>query len=287
MEIARKPPLAIEPESQPAKSTAQRSQAIGGEKPSKATSPTVKTVVKPVANAIGILRYLGEVGAPSTVTQIARHLNINTSTCFNILRTLVGEGVVDFNARAKSYSVGLGMLKLVKNVYAEDQHVAAAAPLLRELAEELDITLCLWRRESDRITLVAVEHNSGDLRVHIRMGQRLPMLIGSTGRALAMHTGASKSELRAQFKLLRWSRSLPFETYWREANEADKRGWAVDDGYFSVGILTVAALVFDSTGYPAYSLVAATFRGQHNERGIARIGQRLVKLSQTLTNILY
>lgn len=258
----------------------------GGSRPAH-DGPAVKTLVKPVVNAIGILRFLGESGVPYTVTQIARHLNINTSTCFNILRTLVSEGVVDFNERAKNYSIGLGMMRLVKNAFTEDHHVTAAAPLLRDLAEELDVTLCLWRREGNRITLVAVEHNSGDLRVHIRRGQRLPMLIGSTGRALAMHLGLTKTELRQQFKLLRWGRAPSFETYWREAGEAEKRGWAVDDGYFSAGILTIAALVRDSSGYPAYSLVAATFRGQHNERAISRIGQRLHNFSKTLADVLY
>ena len=42
-----------------------------------------------MVNAIKILRYLTHTGAPERAADIARHLSINQSTCFNILRTLV------------------------------------------------------------------------------------------------------------------------------------------------------------------------------------------------------
>ena len=53
---------------------------------SEEQSSVAPTVVRPVSNAVGILKYLGRTGNAETVTNIARTLNINTSTCFNILR---------------------------------------------------------------------------------------------------------------------------------------------------------------------------------------------------------
>ncbi|MCT9980843.1 helix-turn-helix domain-containing protein, partial [Acinetobacter sp. I-MWF] len=89
--------------------------------------------VKPVSNAIRILRYLSQVGTPERSVDIARQLAINPSTCFNILRTLVQEDVVDFSAMSKRYSVGLGLARLVEQQVTQGHRVQMAKPLLQNL----------------------------------------------------------------------------------------------------------------------------------------------------------
>ena len=81
--------------------------------PTDSRAATSPVTVKPVVNAVRILRYLTHTGAPERAADIARHLSINPSTCFNILRTLVAEDVVDFNGRSKTYSAGLGLARLL------------------------------------------------------------------------------------------------------------------------------------------------------------------------------
>ena len=92
------------------------------------------TLVKPVSNAIRILRYLSQVGTPERSVDIARQLEINPSTCFNILRTLVQEEVVDFSALSKRYTVGLGLARLVEQLVTQGHRVQMAKPLLQNLA---------------------------------------------------------------------------------------------------------------------------------------------------------
>jgi DNA-binding IclR family transcriptional regulator len=55
-----------------------------------------------VVNAIQILRYLGG-ERQRCVRLVARSLRLNPSTCFNILQTLVHEGIVDFEPAKKVY----------------------------------------------------------------------------------------------------------------------------------------------------------------------------------------
>ena len=102
----------------------------------KSRGATSAVTVKPVANAIRILRYLTQTGAPERAADIARHLSINPSTCFNILRTLVAEDVVDFNALSKTYSAGLGLARLVEQLVTQGQRLQLAAPLMQDLAAE-------------------------------------------------------------------------------------------------------------------------------------------------------
>ena len=180
------------------------------------TSGAAKNIVKPVANAIRILRYLNQTGKPARTTQVARELSINTSTCFNILRTLASEGVVEFDPLSKTYRPGVGMLKLVNHALHEGQRLEQAKPVLHELAERFSVTATLWRRiGNDRILLVAVEHSPSDLRIHMSAGQRLPFLMGATGRLVAADQELDRKSAQAAFRTLRWARPITFEAYWK------------------------------------------------------------------------
>lgn len=247
-----------------------------------------KNIVKPVANAIRILRYLSQTGKPARTTQVARELSINTSTCFNILRTLVSEGVVEFDQVSKTYRPGVGLLKLVDNTLSEGQRLELTKPLLHELAERFSVTATLWRRIGrDRIVLVAVEQSPSELRIHMSPGQRLPFLMGATGRLVAADLGLNKTQTAAAFRSLRWARPIAFEAYWEEVQLAKARGWAVDDGFFSHGIMAVAVPVYDPQGALTFALSSVMFRGQYGEKDIEKLGKEMIGLAARLTQLLY
>lgn len=248
----------------------------------------VKRVIKPVQNAISILRYLTETGEPSTVTQISRALRLNTSTCFNILRTLGGEQIITFDTTRKTYQIGIGIMKIAAGAISEEGRLAAARPLIRKYAERHNSTVCIWRRMSaDRNILVATEHPGGVLRITMEVGQKMPVLLGSTGRVMLHHLGLSKAELRAEFKKLRWHRQPSFESFLEGAREAKEHGYGVDDGNFTAGILTVSAPVFNAAGAIFYSLTSITFRDQHANKDPAEMGTELVALAGELGSVLY
>lgn len=253
-----------------------------------ATEVEAKTVVKPVQNAIAILRHLADSGEAHTATTIARVLGINTSTCFNILRTLAKESVLVFDPVAKTYKIGSGILRLASSAISEESRLDATRPYLQRYAQENGVTVCVWRRiASDRIMLVAIEHTRNNIRIHLELGQRLPILLGSTGRIMATHLGLSKAEVRAQLRQLRWFKPPNFEEYWSAAVAARDTGWAIDDANVSAGVLTVSVPVPNTAGDIPYSLTILTFRDQHRDQGINRLGQRLVNLAQNLRPILY
>lgn len=248
----------------------------------------VKTVVRPVQNAIAILRHLVEVSQPCTVTQIARTLQINPSTCFNILRTLVGEGVVTFDSMTKTYKIGVGVLSLASNAISEENRLAAARPHIQGFAAKSGTTACLWRRLSpDRNILIACEHSPGNVRIDLQVGQSLPALLGSTGRIMATKLGLTKAQVRAEFRKLRWFNAPDFESFWQSAKEAEKIGWSFDDGNFAAGVLTVSAPVLSGTGHISYSLSSLTFRDHYPDKKIDPLGEGLVALATKLSPVLY
>ena len=119
------------------------------------------------------------------------------------------------------------------------------------------------------------------------IGQRLPVLMGASGRLFAGKLGLDEERLRAAFDKVRWARPLGFDDYRRQVADASAKGWAVDDGYFSAGILAIAAPVNDRAGTTAYAMSAVTFRGQHTEAETEKLGQALRKAATKVGNILF
>lgn len=245
-------------------------------------------IVKPVANAIRILRYLSQTGAPERSADLARHLSINPSTCFNILRTLVAEDVVEFNPMTKMYSAGLGLARLVEQLVTQGQRMELAKPVMQELAARFHVTITLWRRLGlDRIVLISSETSPTDLRIDMASGQRLPILMGASGRLFAEQLGLTEDQMRAEFDQIRWMKPLTFETYMRDVNRARRRGWAVDDGHFANGIVSVAAPVLDPSGTIGFTISAVMIRGHYDDAGLDTLGQALHAAGQRLSRILF
>jgi DNA-binding IclR family transcriptional regulator len=246
------------------------------------------SLVKPIVNSLRILRYLAGRGAPARATQVARDLSINPSTCFNILRTLVSENVLAFDPLSKTYGPSDGLLDLVDASSVETRQVDIVRPLLAQLAHSHRITATLWRRVgADRLVLAAVEHSPSDMRIDIQPGLRLPDLIGATGRLVAAGSGLDHKALEARFRKLHWSRSLGFEDYCAQVEMARQRGWAVDEGYYTRGIASIAALLPDRRGSFNLSLSAVTFLGQFEGEALEKLGCDVLSQARRMADMLY
>lgn len=252
-----------------------------------ADSPVhVATLVRPVANAVRILRYLSQTGAPETVTNTANALGINTSTCFNIMRTLAAEGVVSFNERSKSYSIGLGIVQLAQSALTEGGKIEIVRPLLLRIAEDHSVTMTLWRISgSDRNVLISGAQNTSTFQVQMQVGQRVPMYIGAFGRVLAYHHKLGQRELMAHFSALRWGNPPSFAEYWADVEKVATRGWAVDDGNFARGVTSVAVPVIDGSGDIRHGIVATTFQGQSTAEEIERLALDLIVAAKQISGI--
>ena len=249
---------------------------------------TRAVTVRPVVNAVSILRYLAHTGAPERAADIARHLSINSSTCFNILRTLVAEDVVDFNPLSKTYSAGLGMARLVEQLVTRGQRLELASPLMHDLAAEFGVTVTLWRRlGTDRIVLVSSESSPTNLHINMPTGQRLPILMGASGRLFTGRLGLNDEQMREAFDQIRWARPISFDSYVIEVNVARRRGWASDDGYFANGVLAIAAPVCDSSGNIAFTVSTVMIRGDRDEAQVETLGEAVRDLGHRLESILF
>ena len=245
------------------------------------------TIVRPVTNAIRILRHLSRTRAPETVTNIARALEINTSTCFNILRTLASEGIVAFDERTKSYTVGIGIVQLAQGALTDQGKADVIRPRLQAVADRHGVTVTLWRvAENHRNVLISASQNRSAVQIHMDVGQRLPLYIGAFGRVLAGANRVPEASLRAAFDRMRWSSAPRFEDYLADVAQAASTGWAVDDGHFATGVASVASGVRGFDGQVRHGLVATFFRSQLSPEQVQGLGAELRSLADDLAGVL-
>lgn len=239
------------------------------------SSPPEK-LVGALSSGLKVLRYLTRASTPLGVTRIANDLGLNASTCFNLLKTLVHENLIVFDEPTKTYSIGLGLVELAKGALEKASYVRLLKPHLQELAERHNVTTTLWQRTSDeRVVLVDLAESGSPMRIHMSIGQRLPMYIAALGRCMAAHSGLTQFELRRKLNELRWEDGPGFEMYMQEVQKTRQNGYAVDCGNYVKGAVTVSSPVLDNTFCPIMAVSAVGFSTQFSDRSIKALGEDL------------
>jgi DNA-binding IclR family transcriptional regulator len=252
-----------------------------------ATSGPPEKLVGALSSGLAVIRYLAASGIPVGVTRVARDLDLNSSTCFNILKTLVHEGLVTFDESTKTYAVGIGLVELAKGALEQSSYVRLLRPHLQALAAEHRVTATLWQRtEQERVVLVDVADNPSAMRVHMSIGQRLPMYIAALGRCMAAYSGLSEKALRERIAGLRWENAPSFEEYYAEVKHVRERGYAIDNGNYVKGVTTVSAPVVDSSNHSIMAISAVGFTAQFSKGDLRQLGEELHKRASEVSRAL-
>ena len=233
-------------------------------------------VVGAVVNAVAILRQLAVQPAPSGVNAIARAVGVSPSSCFNILKTLAREELVEFDPVSKGYAPGLGLAALLPAGDDAQAAFARCAPLLQDFAERHAATTALWRvTAAERLVLLGFAESQSATRIHMTVGQRLPMLAGAGGRCVAARLGLSKAEIAERFGELRWANPPTLSAYQQQIDKVAADGWALDDGEFLSGVATLSVAIAGASPRPVYVVGATVFSGQISPSELNRVAESL------------
>src|SRR3546814_5449399 len=85
-----------------------------------------------ISRAASLLRRLGKSNVPLSLQSIARELGLVPSTCLYVLRALVAEEFVAFDADTKRYSLEAGVLTLARDwLRRSEEHTSELQSLMR------------------------------------------------------------------------------------------------------------------------------------------------------------
>lgn len=229
-----------------------------------------------VAATIAILRLLASVDQPLGVNAIARRLELTPSSCFNILKTLVDEDFVNFDAATKAYSLGGGVIAIARRALDPASAFELVRSRAEDFAERRSVTVGLWRViRRQRIMLVGYAAGATSMRIHLTVGQRLPLLMGAVGRCIAAVEHLDDATLERHFAELRWQDPLPLAEYRAEVEETRRNGWGLDQGHFIRGVTTMAVPVINAAGTVSNCISATMFTGQYPPKAFPEIAAEL------------
>ena len=86
-----------------------------------------------ISRAAAVLRLLGKSDVPLGVHAIARELGLVPSTCLYVLRALVAEELVSFDAATKRYALEAGVLTLARHWLRHNRVSDLLQPVLERL----------------------------------------------------------------------------------------------------------------------------------------------------------
>jgi len=270
-----------------------RSSAMPAKKSPQATGTKTapRTVrVRPVpavSRSIAILRLLGRVGQPLGVKAIADELALVPSTCLHILRVLVAEELVTWDAATKRYALGNGMISLARSVLERSGFPQLIQPALDRLAGRFGVTaMGVEVTAKGTVVVLALSHSNQPFRVHTDVGSRFDTLVSATGRLVAAHGGESWAELRKKFAQIAWDKAPRFDAWKKEVELARAQGFSVDRDHFMAGLTVVAVPIFAASGRLAYTVVVVGLSSQLTTVATDLLAQEMMREAREVSSLL-
>ncbi|MCQ9386150.1 IclR family transcriptional regulator [Brevibacterium moorei] len=202
--------------------------------------------------AIAILRHLASGNRPISAGALSRSLDIPRSSTYELLAVLDEQGLV---AKAETgYMLGAGVAELGSAYSRANPLQRLAQPMLVKLAEATSGTAQLAVLRGWETIYIAKEQAVSSVAIITATGVRMPAYLTATGRA--MMAGLSRREVLA---LLSGESSFVNRTgvgprNVRELNAelaaSRTRGFALERGEITPGVVTVAAAVLDAVDRP-------------------------------------
>lgn len=241
-----------------------------------------------VKKAFKVLHMVADSSAGLGVSDLAKGLKIGKSTVHGITAALEELGVLIRDPLHKKYDMGYTLLELCKKAYGKMELRNVARVPMQRLMEKVGETVFLGILNGDHVTILDVVESPNEMKITSPPGTRLPLLVGATGRVLLAQLDEKKArEIVQRMGLTRYtSNSLtdPKE-FLKEVEEAGKRGYAVDNEEYILGVRAIASPIVTTSLPPAAIWVVgftSTFDDKKTEMAIREIREttRIIGQSQ-------
>lgn len=239
---------------------------------------------------LDILEEIAQEKNGITVSEIAKRLNLQISTTYNLLNTLKMRDYVYQDIETKKYFIGVKIMSL-KNTYTNNLDIQkVAAPYLDELHKEIAETIHLSIRVGSHVVPVHRLEAKHAIRVDSEyVGNKGPLYCTATGRALLL--SLPESELDC---FLNRIDILPFtehtitdiEKIKEELANSKARGYTRDFMEYQQGVFCIGAPIYNynSDVISSISVSVPSLRFSPHEQ--ERITNNVIKTAQKISQQL-
>lgn len=207
--------------------------------------------IQSLARGLKILDLLAEAGNGLSVTELAEALGVDKASASRLVATLERHGYVEKDPATRRCYLGPQVVGLSRSVLARLPLREAARPFLRQLMEATGECAHLAIPAQGKALYIDQVESPATLRVNAQVGTMNPLHCTALGKALLAF---GELTLPAPLEAFTPRTITEPETLRRHLEEIRRRGYAVDDEEFDLGVRCVAAPVFDFDGRLAGSI---------------------------------
>ena len=143
--------------------------------------------VKSLKKALRVLTFMNTTGE-STVTQVAKSIEVPRTTAYRLLETLASEGYVERQPHSDIYRLTSLVQKLSAGFGEDDLVIEVAKPLIARFGAAIRLPIALATpRGSDMMVRIATDHDAPIVIDRFVIGFAVPMLRAPTGFCYLAH----------------------------------------------------------------------------------------------------
>jgi DNA-binding IclR family transcriptional regulator len=207
--------------------------------------------VKSAERALAILGLLTRMERPLTFREIEESLRYPRSSLHGLLHTLLDGGWLEFDETSRAYALGIRTWE-AGNAYLRATSLAKRAlPYMSRVRDALDETVQLALLDGRHNVYVAKADGTQRLVLASEVGRRLEA--HATGLGKALLAGLPPAELDRRLAGVTLERVAPntitdLAALKRELERTRRRGYALDNEEYTLGVRCIAVPVHDHTG---------------------------------------
>jgi DNA-binding IclR family transcriptional regulator len=248
--------------------------------------------VPAVLHAVSILQLLrANENRPLAMMEIARALDMNNSTCFNILRTLARERILEYDEDTRRYTLGSALVELATMVDDHGQLLNAALLHAEGVAREVhECCLVVRKANDDSFLVVGRAEGPGSLKLSASVGDRLPPYGAVLSKAY--YAWCDESEVSRMLA----AHGLPARTessitgyadFKRELERTRRRGYSTSFGEYYDEYNAVGVPVLNADGRPGLLLIVTGIASRITPRVMPFIAARLRRAALAISRDVY
>ena len=243
--------------------------------------------VKSADRLMAVLDLVAERGALG-FSAITEALELPKSSAHSLLRTMEARGYLSIDGERK-YRLGSRIWELAQAFHQVDDLRTLIKPLMDEVVEKTSETVQMATLDGVSAVYLALSESPHPMKLTSRAGARLPAHTSAIGKALLAELDPEEAARRlAGAELVRLTEHtiVSATDLLAELEMTRKRGYAVDDEEFAVGLRCIAMPIRDLDGKVVAALSVSMPTPRYSRSAAANARVALATAGEKATAIL-
>lgn len=213
--------------------------------------------VHSVEKAIQLLDCFWEAGGSLSLTELVQRTGWAKSTVHGLLASMLDSAVVEQDKTDNRYRLGYHLFELGSAVASGWDVVGVVRPYLEKIAQTVGESAYLARLSGDDLILVECVEPHNGFRVSSEPGSRIPLHCSSQGKCILAAMGDERArELLSRKGMQQFTANTitTWEGISSHLNLTRELGYSVERGEYRVGLQSVGAPIFTSSGRCIYAI---------------------------------